>query len=276
MTAFTETWDASFEALPPNNESAKIGAQRIRDFKRDVRERIAVDHSIAGDANDGKHTQVTLRVASGDPTLDTGDGCLYTKTSGTDNELFFKDSSGNIQRITGLGTLNAPPSGSVLAFAGAAAPGGWLLCYGQAVSRTTYASLFTAISTVYGVGDGSTTFNLPDLRGRSVFGQDNMGGSAASRITNGNSGIVGTTLGAAGGDERVQTHKHTLTDPGHTHTLQATTTSGGGTVATAGNNIATPISPINSATTGITMADYGAGSSGNVPPAMIMNFIIKT
>lgn len=51
-------------------------------------------------------------------------------------------------------------------FAGTSAPTGWLLCDGTAVSRTTYAALFAVISTVYGVGDGSTTFNLPDGRGR--------------------------------------------------------------------------------------------------------------
>lgn len=62
------------------------------------------------------------------------------------------------------------PVGMVSPFAGAAAPTGWLLCDGSAVSRATYAALFTAISTTYGVGDGSTTFNLPDLKGRSVIG----------------------------------------------------------------------------------------------------------
>lgn len=57
------------------------------------------------------------------------------------------------------------PAGVVQAFAGSAAPTGWLLCDGSAISRTTYAALFTALSTTYGVGDGSTTFNLPDMRG---------------------------------------------------------------------------------------------------------------
>jgi microcystin-dependent protein len=54
--------------------------------------------------------------------------------------------------------------------AASSAPSGWLLCDGTAVSRTTYSALFTAISTAYGVGDGSTTFNVPDFRGRSVIG----------------------------------------------------------------------------------------------------------
>ena len=58
------------------------------------------------------------------------------------------------------------PTGVVVPFAGATAPDGYLLCYGQAVSRSTYSDLFAAIGTTYGAGDGSTTFNLPDLRGR--------------------------------------------------------------------------------------------------------------
>ena len=64
------------------------------------------------------------------------------------------------------------PTGMVVPYAGAAAPDGWLLCQGQAVSRTTYAQLFSVIGTTYGSGDGSTTFNLPDMRGRVAVGSD--------------------------------------------------------------------------------------------------------
>ena len=60
-------------------------------------------------------------------------------------------------------------TGEMVAFAGSTAPAGSLLCYGQAISRTAYAGLFAALSTTYGVGDGSSTFNLPDLRGRAAF-----------------------------------------------------------------------------------------------------------
>lgn len=68
------------------------------------------------------------------------------------------------------------PSGAVQAFAMSTAPNGWLKCNGQAVSRTTYAALFAAIGTIYGSGDGSTTFNLPDLRGEFVRGWDDSRG----------------------------------------------------------------------------------------------------
>lgn len=62
------------------------------------------------------------------------------------------------------------PTGSVIPYAGESAPDGWLLCDGAAVSRTTYAALFAVIGTTFGSGDGSTTFNLPDLRGRVAVG----------------------------------------------------------------------------------------------------------
>ncbi len=74
--------------------------------------------------------------------------------------------------------------------------------YGQAISRTTYAALFSIISTTYGSGDGSTTFNLPDCRGRVIAGVDNMGGSAASRLTSTYFGANASNLGAVGGNEK--------------------------------------------------------------------------
>ena len=68
-------------------------------------------------------------------------------------------------------TINTnTPVGSISLFAGTTAPNGWLICDGSAVSRTTYANLFSVIGTTYGSGDGSTTFNIPDLQGRVPVG----------------------------------------------------------------------------------------------------------
>lgn len=76
---------------------------------------------------------------------------------------------------------------------------GWLFCDGTAISRTTYAALFAQISTLYGTGDGSTTFNLPDCRGRFLVGRDDMGPTAAAdRITSAEEGIDAGTIGATG------------------------------------------------------------------------------
>jgi microcystin-dependent protein len=101
----------------------------------------------------------------------------------------------------------ASPSGSVIMFAGGVVPPGWLLCNGQAVSRTTYAALFAAIGTVYGAGDG-TTFNLPNLEAR--FPR-----------------MIAASLGATGGVGSGHTHPiatHTHSTPAHNHVLEGGST----------------------------------------------------
>ena len=82
------------------------------------------------------------------------------------------------------------PAGFVMAYAHETIPSGWLECNGAAISRTTYADLFGAISTHYGTGDGSSTFNIPDLRGQFIRGWDHGAGTdpdAASRTDRGDS-----------------------------------------------------------------------------------------
>lgn len=108
----------------------------------------------------------------------------------------------------------ANPVGMISPYAGSTAPTDWQLCYGQAISRTTYSSLFAIISTTYGAGDGSTTFNVPDLRGRTIAGIDNMGGTDAGRldIANSSGTVVGTqyvTLTSA--QSGVPAHSHANT-----------------------------------------------------------------
>jgi microcystin-dependent protein len=136
------------------------------------------------------------------------------------------------------------PAGVVNPYAGSSAPTGYLLCYGQAVSRTTYSGLFSAISTNFGTGDGSTTFNVPDLRDRVIFGKGNMGGSDAGII---DSLLTSTTLGATyDGEGAIDTitlttshlpaHTHSFSDSGttgsanidHNHTAGSLTTTSGG------------------------------------------------
>ncbi len=73
------------------------------------------------------------------------------------------------------------PIGTVNSYAGSSAPQGWLICNGAAISRTTYADLFAIVGTTYGVGDGSTTFNIPDLRGEFIRGFDGGRGIDSGR-----------------------------------------------------------------------------------------------
>ena len=105
------------------------------------------------------------------------------------------------------------PSGLISAFGGAVAPTRYLICDGSAVSRTTYANLFAAIGTAWGSGDGSTTFNLPDLRGMFLRG---AGTHATLKKANGNS-FAGPAIGASQNDQ----------EQGHIHNQQGQSGGGG-------------------------------------------------
>jgi microcystin-dependent protein len=156
---------------------------------------------------------------------------------------------------------NSNPVGGLIMWSTATAPTGWLLCAGAAVSRSTYAALFAVIGTTFGVGDGSTTFNLPNYTNRMPYG---------------------TTIGATGGsaDAVVVSHTHTatVTDPGHAHGISVQNSNasydGGPTIPGSGQTYST-----NSAVTGISVANSTAGVSAtnaNLPPYLGINFIIKT
>lgn len=126
---FVYTWNATFEALPPDTgEAASFGALRIRDLKKAIKERLEVDHSMAGDAEDGKHKKVTLKDLGGNPTSAAGQGVLFSKLSGTKIDLFYMDESGSIQQLTNLGggTKSSEfPAGTKMLFQQTAAPAGW-------------------------------------------------------------------------------------------------------------------------------------------------------
>lgn len=178
----------------------------------------------------------------------------------------------------GGGGGSGVPTGTVVAYVGATAPAGWLFCFGQAVSRTTYAALFAAIGVVFGAGNGTTTFNVPDLRGRLPLGRDNMGGTPANRVTAATSGVTASDLGAAGGDQRLHGHTHGVTDPGHAHATpgEFATNSGADTAPGAFGVGSAGLNGTNSATTGISVNTAGAGASQNIPPVLVLNYIIKT
>lgn len=110
-------------------------------------------------------------------------------------------------------TVQAIPSGVITDFAGAIAPSGWLLCDGSAVSRAAYSGLYAALGAAYGAGDGATTFNLPDLRGRVSVGV----GPHASVDS------LGENEGVAAANRRPH-HRTSLNDPGHHHSYQQAAT----------------------------------------------------
>jgi len=169
------------------------------------------------------------------------------------------------------------PIGAVLIWPAAIPPNeNYVLAYGQNLSRVDFPVLFDRYGTANGAGDGVNTFGLPDMRGRAPFGKDNMGGTAANRITSGISGINGTQLGASGGSEAMQQHSHTITDPGHSHGAWVRQTSGGELISYfTGSTTILGSGTTASSTTGITVNNTGVGSSQNMPPAYIVNFIIR-
>ena len=160
---------------------------------------------------------------------------------------------------------NGNATGTIVAFAAAAAPNGWLLCNGAAVSRATYADLFTVIGTNYGVGNANTTFNLPDLRGRFALGKDDMGGVSADSVTAAEASVLGSSSGA---------EKHTLTVnemPAHTHTLTLRHES-----SQSNQSVASKEDDHSSPYTATTNATGGDQAHNNMPPFQTVNYIIKT
>ncbi len=139
------------------------------------------------------------------------------------------------------------PSGMIMPFAGTSAPTSWLACNGAAISRSTYATLYNAIGTTWGTGDGSTTFNVPDLRGVFLRGT-------------GTNGTYGTAVGPSVGTYAADTYlNHTHTDSGHTHTIaqsnsslvwNTTSTSGSFVNASGSTTTSTGTANIQTSTTG--------------------------
>lgn len=189
----------------------------------------------------------------------------------------------DLQNGTAMGTasVNTPNlafgfTGIILPYGGSSAPTGWLLCDGSTVSRTTYSGLFAIVGTTYGAGDGSTTFTLPDMRGRVPVGK--------------NSGTF-SSLGATGGAEThtltaAQMPSHTHTIPNHQHGIRAEYGS------SLGLNSAPP-GQYNQLTfntgyafqSAYTQADGGGGATSSagsgsahniLQPYLVINYIIKT
>jgi microcystin-dependent protein len=229
-----------------------------------------------------------------------------------------------VGQIKGAGGSTIIPSGAYLGEVRTTALGegalpslmpGWYVCAGQTRPRTDplWVSANAVGGWAFGTGDGSTTYTLPDMRGRAPFGKDDMSGSAANRLTVGGSGIAANFLGASGGDQLAQAHGHTTTDPthvhgvtdpthnhpindpGHTHTESTaadsasqgtfgvnafftqvgTAQTGSATTGITTGLVGTGIG-IASAATGLTVNSAESGNSQNVPPALVLNYVIFT
>jgi microcystin-dependent protein len=207
-------------------------------------------------------------------------------------------------QVAGLIPALTIPAGTVQTFAGASAPSGWLLCDGAAVSRVTYKTLFDVIGTTYGAGNGSTTFNLPNMLGRVPVGRDTgqtefdalgkTGGAKTHTLTE--SQIPGHThtgpshTHAAGtlATSSAGAHTHTIpqvgtTDNTHNHANNGTTAQGSdpGTVATSGVTASsgahthTMSGSTAASGTGNTGSTGGGSAHNNLQPYLALNYIIK-
>lgn len=252
------------EGTPAGSDKVREGDNRIIEYKTQVREIMEVDHefpSSGQSATAGQHKQLTLQEQADLGTGAAGATILGSQTESGKGELTYTDEDDNDVAITKDGAL-ALPSGVVLPWGGTIAgiPTGYLFCNGQAVSRTTYATLFAAIGTVHGVGDGSTTFNVPDLRDVSIMGAKQDSSSVPKTNVSGSLTVTG---GAA---------THTLTEAElaqHNHTVAVRDSSGGSTKACPDNRSG------NAST--INTGNAGSGSAhNNLHPYQAMPYIIKT
>jgi microcystin-dependent protein len=198
-------------------------------------------------------------------------------SDGNANDVLQSDGSGNLS-FTALPT--AVPSGTVHLFATTTAPSGYLECDGSAVSRTTYADLFAVIGTTWGAGNGSSTFNVPDLRGEFVRGWDDGRGVDSGR-----------SFASSQSSQNLQ-HNHGVTDPGHGHSINdpghfhqvayTNSHSGDGVIEESGVGFS-GFEPTETATTGIAVnlghtgiSTQNHGGSEARPRNIAMMYVIKT
>lgn len=222
------------EGMPPSqvNDSARAMMARVADWRDDFSGKtisagsasaytLTTFQGIASVPQDGQLVAMTAHTGNlTGATLQVDGGTVYpiwlatslaiaqgVMAQGTPYQFKWSAANSAWMLVGYQGQPSIVPIGAILDYAGSSAPNSnYALCFGQAISRSTYSTLFAIIGTTYGAGNGTTTFNIPDLRGRTVSGYDNMGGVTAGRISVAGGNFDGTVLGAAGGSQN-----HTIT-----------------------------------------------------------------
>lgn len=299
------------------NDSARAMMARLAEFRDDTSGLLATGgtstaytittfQGLATIPNDGQLIAFSPHAVNGiAPTLQADGGTTYPIQSSpgvavaaaslvTGSPYTAKFSLSNAAWIL-FGFYSNPfniPLASAMPYFGTTAPNSnFVLPFGQAISRTTYAPLFALTGTTYGAGDGVNTFNLPDLRGRVPAGKDDMGGAGANRLTSSYFG-TGTVLGTAGGSEDTALTS-TNQFPPYTPTGSIATTvttaagkstgfSGGGAtealVANGSGNQGNNLSNVLTASAVSTFTGTNVGLSTpfrTVQPTLIANYIMR-
>lgn len=190
----------------------------------------------------------------------------YTKTTWVNGDLP-PISAENLNNMEDGISIAQPLIGEIKAYAGSTAPDGWLICDGSAISRTTYAELFDVIGTTYGSGNGTTTFNIPDLAGKMPLGKSS-----------------GHALGSSAGAETVtlttsEMPSHTHVQNKHRHRAFKFTTGAIQTGSSAvrvwdeGNAQGDSVAYTNYETP-TNQKTGGGGAHNNMPPFLTINFLI--
>lgn len=272
LIALTFGWTYTYDTdWPLGSDAPSVLDDSDRLIKDAVQERMNVDHywpltgSEVSDSATGQHRQIEFYGPIATPTSAANKSWLYSKDVTAKAELHWLDEDDNEIQLTSAGKIKKAsiedceanllnPPGVIACFGGSSAPTGWLLCNGAAVSRTTYSDLFTIVGETYGVGNGVTTFNVPDMRGRIPVGLDAGNVNLAA----------GDALGETGGEEN-----HTLTIaemPAHNH--------GGQVFAHFGGLVYLGGTGSNMGATAVA-SQGGGGAHNNLQPYNTVNYIIK-
>jgi microcystin-dependent protein len=215
VAASTFTGTATFNSTVTVPDASFSNAKLATVATATIKGRVTASTGVVEDLTGAQATTI-LSAVVGDSGSGGTKGLVPAPAAGDTAAARFLSASGTFAA--------AVPVGSVTMYAANTAPTGWLECSGAAVSRTTYAGLFAAIGTVFGTGDGSTTFNLPDMRGEFARGWDNGRGVDPARA-----------FGSAQADE-LEAHVHSVQPPaasGEAGSGLTTTGSGGVETITA-------------------------------------------
>jgi microcystin-dependent protein len=257
--------------------------------------RADINNALVALASNSSGTTAPAGPIAGQWWADTQNNVMKFRNNTNDAwiELFTLDGGTIVQPVT----VEAVPVGTIVSWPGIFVPEKWHLCDGAVLNRADYPGLFNALGTRFNTGgETSAQFRLPDLRGRTIVGRDDMGGTAAGRVSQGVSGVNGLTLGATGGHQALQTHGHLTSETPHSHpgtasfagqllyeNVRAGSSSPFLQGGTAWGKVTDPVGgnpnlnlTIGNASTGLSIQTSGTGNGQNMMPCMVLNHIIFT